>query len=313
VINMAAEGTGGSHSALFYRDVREFTGVSAVLAEAAYRAHEPVLVMATSSSLECLRPRLGRYGSAVTLTELSSAGTDPGRILAMIRMFASNHRGRPVRCLQEVGWPGRREEELAEAIRYDALVGAALAGSAASVICGYQTRIGTNLLVSACGAHPAVLQGGRVHATAVADGALAGLPAEALSRPPSWASVFTFRDDQANVRRFAAEEGRRAGLPANRVIDLQIAVGELAANTLNHTSGPGALTVWVQDGEIVCQVSDAGYISDPLAGTIRPDPAALGSSRGLWLVHQVSDLVQVRTGESGTTVRLHLRLPAAEC
>jgi hypothetical protein len=50
-------------------------------------------------------------------------------------------------------------------------------------------------------------------------------------------------------------------------------------------------------------------ITDRLAGTLRPDPSAPGTRRGLWLVHQVSDLVQVRSGPAGTTIRVHLRLP----
>jgi len=305
VIKMAAEETGGCHTAIFYRDVHEFTDVALVLAEAGARAREAVLVVATSSSLQSLRPGLAGYGRAVTLAELTSVGTDPGRVFGIIRMFASDHRGRPVRCLQEVGWPGRHGEELAEAIRYDALVSRALAGSAARVLCGYQTQIDAEYLVSARLVHPAVL-----HDSAPLAGAPVGqLPAEALSRPPSSALNFNFRDDQAKVRRFAAEEARRAGLPTDRVMDLQIAAGELAANTFSHTSGLGTLTLWADQDEVVCQVSDSGHITDPLAGTFCPDPATLGSSRGLWLVHQVSDLVQVRTGPSGTTVRLHFRFP----
>jgi hypothetical protein len=31
---------------------------------------------------------------------------------------------------------------------------------------------------------------------------------------------------------------------------------------------------------------------------------------GLWLVNQVCDLVQARTGRAGTTIRLHMRLHA---
>jgi anti-sigma regulatory factor (Ser/Thr protein kinase) len=310
VSTIATDGTSGSHTAFLYRHAHEFTDAAALLAEANYRAGEAMLVLATNPLLDNLRPRLARYGSAITVAELTSLGTDPGRVLAMIRKFVSDLRGRPARCVQEVGWPGRHEEELAEAIRYEALVSMALAGSNASLICGYQTQINDDCLASAQAVHPAIIQGGRVHAVSIPNGSLGGrLPAEALSSPPSWATAFTFRDDQAKVRRFAVEQARRAGLPDSRIIDVQIAVAELAANTFNHTSGPGTLTVWTQGEEIVCQVSDTGHITDPLAGTFRPDPAAPGNNRGLWLVHQVADLVQVRTGPSGTTVRVHLRLP----
>jgi anti-sigma regulatory factor (Ser/Thr protein kinase) len=90
--------------------------------------------------------------------------------------------------------------------------------------------------------------------------------------------------------------------------DLVIAVGELAANTLTHTSGPGTLTLWVAESEIICQVNDTGNITDLLAGRLKRDPAAAGGSRGLWVVQQVCDLVQIRTSAAGTAIRLHMRL-----
>ena len=57
---------------------------------------------------------------------------------------------------------------------------------------------------------------------------------------------------------------------------------------------------------MTCQVSDSGRIRDPLAGRVRPEPDARGG-RGLWLVNQLCDLVQIRTGSSGTTVRVQAR------
>ncbi len=309
----AGEAGSGNHAALVYRDVQELTAVSAFLAGTGGHVNNAVvLVVATRPSLERLLPVLASYGKTATSADLTNLGTDPGRVLAIIRMFASEHRGRTVRCFQEVGWPGRREDELAEALRYDALVGMALAGCAADVICGYHERIKSDCLARARMVHPAVLQDGHLRASAVVDSALVDEPPdETLSSPPRWAAELRFRNDQAKVRQFAAEQARRAGLQADRLTDLQIAVGELAANTLHHTTGPGKLTIWTADDEIVCQISDTGQIADPLAGTLRPDPISPGSNRGLWLVHQVSDLVQVRSGRSGTTVRLHLRLPPA--
>jgi anti-sigma regulatory factor (Ser/Thr protein kinase) len=111
----------------------------------------------------------------------------------------------------------------------------------------------------------------------------------------------------AGVREFTAVRARRAGLPPRRVSDLVIAVSELAANTLAHTSGPGTLTLWVTDDEVICQVQDQGQITDPLAGTVRAAPDAPGGGRGLWVVHQVCDRVEIRTGPAGTTVRVHMR------
>jgi anti-sigma regulatory factor (Ser/Thr protein kinase) len=119
--------------------------------------------------------------------------------------------------------------------------------------------------------------------------------------------VLRYESSLTSVRDFTATRALRAGLPPHRVEDLVIAIAELAANTLAHTSGPGELTFWDTADEVVCQVQDQGEISDPLAGKIRPAPDAPGGGRGLWLVHEVCDQVEIRTGQPGTTVRVHMR------
>src|SRR6266480_4203810 len=98
------------------------------------------------------------------------------------------------------------------------------------------------------------------------------------------------------VRPFAAQRARLAGLAPGRVADLVSAVSELAANTMSHTTGLGTLSMWVAGGEVICQVEDTGQITDVLAGTAWRDPVAPGGGRGLWVVHQVCDLAEIRTG-----------------
>ena len=68
------------------------------------------------------------------------------------------------------------------------------------------------------------------------------------------------------------------------------------------------LRVWAEDGSLVCEVTDEGVIADPLVGRRRPVLDRAGG-RGLWIANQLCDLVQVRSGAAGTTVRLHARLP----
>lgn len=152
------------------------------------------------------------------------------------------------------------------------------------------------------GLRPAPQDQGKTHSS---NGA-----ARPLSDPPADAEVLRYRADLASVRSFAAAWAARAGLPPHRVGDLVIAVGELVANTLAHTNGPGQLMLWATGSEVICQVHDIGEITDPLAGTLRPDPGDPGCGRGLWIVHQLCDLVEIRTGPAGTTTRVHLQLRA---
>ena len=135
-------------------------------------------------------------------------------------------------------------------------------------------------------------------------GPWAGQP---LSAPPDGAAVLRYDRNLTDVREFTAIQASRAGLAPHRVMDLVIAIAELAANTLAHTNGPGAVTFWATADEIIGQVQDQGHIDDPLAGQVRPAPDAPGGGRGLWLVREVCDQVEIRTGQAGTTVRVHMR------
>ena len=131
-----------------------------------------------------------------------------------------------------------------------------------------------------------------------------------LSKPPAHAEELVYRANLATVREFIATRARRAGLPARRVNDLVLAISELAANTLAHTSGPGTLLVWATDEDIICQVHDGGHLSEPDPGGARPEPDALGGGRGLWVVRQICDRVEIWVGENGTTIRAYMSRPA---
>jgi anti-sigma regulatory factor (Ser/Thr protein kinase) len=98
-----------------------------------------------------------------------------------------------------------------------------------------------------------------------------------------------------------------AGLPDDRVIDFVIAVSEVVANTVRHAKSPGSMELWQRDHEIVCEIRDAGIITDPMVGRRPPSPQANGGV-GLWLVYQVCDHVDLRSDENGTVIRLHMSL-----
>jgi anti-sigma regulatory factor (Ser/Thr protein kinase) len=89
------------------------------------------------------------------------------------------------------------------------------------------------------------------------------------------------------------------------VDDLVIAASELAANSVMHGGGSGTLRLWRENGSLLAEVEDRGQIEEPLVGRLRPGIAQEGG-RGLWLANQLCDLVQIRSGAAGTTVRLHV-------
>jgi anti-sigma regulatory factor (Ser/Thr protein kinase) len=66
------------------------------------------------------------------------------------------------------------------------------------------------------------------------------------------------------------------------------------------------LRVWQEDGRLICEVKDRGTAEDPLVGRRQPPPDQ-GGGWGVWIAHQLCDLVQFRSGSGGTVVRVHMR------
>ena len=301
------------HAALFYRDTAELEAGVCRFAEAGARAGAPVMVATSELTMALLRTRLSGLGDRVTWADLTSVAANPGRLIPVLSEHADQHPGRPVWCVQQTAWPSRSAEELREVLRYEALLNLVLAGRPARVLCPYPAGLPGELVSCAEAVHPVIARDCQVCPSprhragqdqVIPPGCDLPLPA-----PPATAQVRGYRDDLRGVRHFVSAQAHAAGMPRPRADDLVLAAGELAANTLMHTAGPGKVAVWVTGGEIICQVSDTGQIISLRAGQIRPDPVAAGG-QGLWLVHQLGDLVQIRSGPAGTTVRVHMRLVA---
>ena len=127
-----------------------------------------------------------------------------------------------------------------------------------------------------------------------------------LPPPPRDAPVLAYDAvSLPSVRALVARCAARWGFASARVGDATLAVNEVAENSLRHGGG-GTLRVWQSDGALVCDLRSSGRVADPLAGRVAPGDGVDGP-RGLWLANALCDLVQIRTGEAGTAVRLHLR------
>jgi len=299
------------HAALPYRNPAELEAAACQFAEDAAQAGAALLIACSSPWLSQIRPQIASIGH-VTWTDTSGPGANPGRMIYAISRFAAQHADRPAWCVQEAAWPARPEDDLWEVLRYEALMNRALTGPV-RVLCPYYAGLPPALISCAEAIHPMTAASGGWQPSPNYRGrdAQPEIPSgceQPLPAPPGNARVVFYRDDLAGVRGLVSADARAAGLGPSRVCDMVLAVGELTANTLAHTSGPGTLTVWATADEMVCQVRDSGHITDPLAGQLRPGPAKESGGRGLWVVHQVCDLVQIRSGPDGTIIRVHMRL-----
>lgn len=107
------------------------------------------------------------------------------------------------------------------------------------------------------------------------------------------------------LRAFVTARAESLGLPKDRVDLLRLAVSELATNTLLYTVGGGRVRVWVEAGQLMCEVVDRGPV--PKLGRPMPPPEA-ERGRGLAIVERVCDEVSTAAAAEGTTIRLRFDL-----
>jgi anti-sigma regulatory factor (Ser/Thr protein kinase) len=298
-----------THTALFYSDAQEYLdGVRIFIAEAA-ETGAPAVIAVPAVGLERLREGLDGALDHVQLTDMAELGANPARIIPAISTAIDAHAGQTLYFVAEPVWAERSRDEIGEAMRHEALINQAFASTRLRILCPYDAAaIDAPILADAERTHRWVSAGNdRRASSAYRSGALPACCDTPLSSPPAEATSLQFGlADLAQVRALVSEHAASAGLAVPQCGEIVLAVDEIATNSIRHGGGVGTLHSWHEHGRLTCQISDAGELRDPLAGRVRPDPEARGG-RGLWLVNQLCDLVQIRSGPSGTTVRVHAR------
>jgi anti-sigma regulatory factor (Ser/Thr protein kinase) len=308
---MGAEGGDPWHVAFFYTGQAERRETLLGLVRASMARGEPAFVALPGDDARLLGGQIDGQHGELTCSGIAGVGRNPARIIPAMRAFVDRHHGQPVLVVVEALWPERSPAEIQEVTRHDALVNLAFSGSPATVVCAYDAaRLPPPVIADARRTHPAYLaDGGAVPTGEETPWELPPGCDQPLPPPPAGAQQLTYDTDLAPVRRLVERCASRTTIGAGRAADLVLAASEVAANTLGHTKWGGTFWIWHDDTEIVCQADDRGWITDPLAGRVRRDPGSRG--HGLYLVNHVCDLVEVRTGAAGTSIRLHMRLPGA--
>jgi anti-sigma regulatory factor (Ser/Thr protein kinase) len=287
---------GFRHEALFYEGETDYLARAVPFVLGGVAAGSAVLVAVPEPRLGALRRELGRTSDAIRFEDMSAVGRNPGRILSVWDDFVASPNGNSHGfCgIGEPVWPGRSPDEVLECqIHEDLLNVASERFGGLHLLCPYDTTgLPGDVVARAHRAH-----GG---AAPEPEGAL-----QAFLRPvPLGAHVAAFTaDDVRGLRREINELASHVGLNAARTDDFVLAVNEVATNSIRHGGGRGTLRAWIDGEAVVCDISDAGVITDPLVGRRRPASDAPGG-RGLWLANVLCDLVQVRSGSDGTVVRL---------
>ena len=301
------------HEALLYADDAEYRAGTLPLVRNAIERAEPVMVAAGPDKLDLLRAELGDDARSVLFADMRVIGVNPGAIISEWREFV-DHRaagGGPIWGIGEPVWPSRSPAELAECHRHECLLNAAFADTPGfTLLCPYDVAaLPAEVIQRAHESHPVVVEDGEGRGSDRYIG-LDGLDQMLhgpLPEPAVAPEELPFDSGGLPALRVVVlDRARTAGFGEQGAEDVVLAVNELTSNTVTYGGGEGVLRLWEEDGAVVVEVQDRGWIGDPLVGRLLPGGGAPGGF-GLWMVNQLAELVQVRSSELGTAIRLYMR------
>ncbi len=301
------------HSALLYHSQQEYLDFVVRFVADGLARDEAALVAVPGDELDLLHHALkgagGGFPAELRMADITEAGRNPTRFMAMAGSFADEHANRRVRIVSQLIWPGRTEDEFVACMEHEALVNEALAGYRATGLCLYDaSRLGEDVLADARATHPLIWRCGALHRSAEysPDDVLARCNQPLRAKPGAVTYMVRKSADLSPARSFAVNYAGWMGLSRDGIEDLQLVATELATNSLMYTDGACQLAFWRQDKHLVCEARDTGRLADPLVGRLDPGPSG-PASRGLFLVNAISDLVRTHTASTGTTIQAYLR------
>lgn len=270
---------------------------------------EPVLITTKAESLSGLEQAFQDYRAHLDLAPMEEVGRNPGRLIWLWQDFLERN-GAADRTVWGVGEPiytGRDAAEMAESQIHERLLNQAFTGSqfALRLGCPYDTSsLPADVIEQMGRSHPFIGAGAESRDNTEFledDGGISQTP---LSPALIGDNAFENFDKASlgEMRRRLADQARHCGVDESRIPDLLLAVNEIATNSVVYM-GAGSLGVWEENGRIVCEVRDEGFIDDVLVGRLRP-AITEERGRGIWFAHQVADLVQLRSSPSGTRWRV---------
>jgi anti-sigma regulatory factor (Ser/Thr protein kinase) len=299
------------HEAFLYDDDDEFARSMSSFVREGLADDEDVLAVLNRDKTTLLRDALGPDAEHISFGVMEAIGQNPARIIPAWRAFIEGSTGRGTRGIGEPVWAARSDNEVAECHIHESLLNVAFADASGFwLVCPYDaSALPREVIDQARITHPYVRDGesqsdpvgarSRDHTDVFGD---------LLPEPDGVISGFPIaKVTLLDLREVVSAHAREHGLPEDRIGDLVLAVSELASNSVSHGGGHGVLFCWRDENSVVCEVRDSGHVAEPLVGSLLP-PASNPGGRGLWLVNQLCDLVQLRSSPDGTRVRVHMRI-----
>ena len=292
------------HEAFSYDSETAFVTRVSDFVRAGLAEDAAVLVVVPAARLAPVRDELGADGRGVSFVDMLAAGRNPARIIPLWQDLLDRSGGRRCRGVGEPVHEDRNAPAIAECHQHETLLNVAFAGTDWRLLCPYAATQPATVLARARANHPWWQDEGNPGFDDRRDGCTLTQP---LPEPFGPTTFVRFDlDSVTGVRENAAGKARRFGLDSDAVERFTLAVHEVMVNSVDHGGGGGMVRLWTEDDDLVCEVRDEGVITDPLVGRRRPTPTQ-PRGRGMWMVNQLCDLVQVRSSAAfGTVVRLRI-------
>ncbi len=232
-------------------------------------------------------------------------GANPARIIPAWRAFADDAAGRPMRGIGEPIWAGRRPVEVAEGQFHEALLNLSPAGDTPLwLVCPYDAdALDPAVIDEALRSHPFHTDGDTGTEGMDLDYAGEAHALDLFSAPlpePAGRVTQLDTDTAAGMATELLRQADAVGLPALSSARLATAVDAVTSSAAGEVS----VRLWQEQGTLVCQIDDTVAVLDPLVGR-SSTLAVQGPERGIRIANELCDLVQVRSGAAGTSVRLH--------
>ncbi|MDQ2792024.1 MAG: sensor histidine kinase [Actinomycetota bacterium] len=301
----SAGGRGLAHHGLLHPATANVATTLAPLVADRLARGEPVLAVLPPATADRLRILLPVVAGLHT-TDSAELYRHPGRVLSRYRAWIgdTSPNGEPV-TIVAAPEPDGDDHRAALWMHIDAAATLALAECDLTLVCVYSDDPGTADAVRR--AHPSLLNGSTVpnpdHLPADQFVARYPLPPPADLGAPALTHTIDRPAQLAGLRQMVAGHTTRAGLACDRCEDFVLAVTEVASNAIEHGVPPAGVQLWTTSTSVICQITDTGRHTQPLAGLL-PPPTNQRRGRGLWMAHQLCD--EFYLWPQPTTIRLQM-------
>ncbi len=301
------------HRALLYAHDEQLPAVTVPFLRAARAEGGHAVVISEHDGL--LREALGPDAADVEFIDPHRWFGAPARTLTAYLAHARERwwpRG-PVSLVAEPVWHRRGPAEIREWLRLESLLNLAFARTPSRLLCAYDVRALPSGVAEDVGRTHPVLVGvaGSLTSPAFVDPVVFYAEGNRgpLAPPSEPADGYGFAGgDLPGVRAFVRRAAGRRGLSHTGTLALVQSVSEIATYVVRAGGGRGAVRVWREDGEVVCEVVDTrAGLDDRFLGYFPPTPYRPAGA-GMWAVRQLCDLVEIRSWDRRAVVRLHMRL-----